>query len=114
MLSEEDNSAALHADVLKIGPHESKNAYMPQFLAAVSPQVAIISAGAENPYAYPIPELLQRLRENGIRILCTDQDGAVQVKTDGHGMTVTCFVPCPAMSRSYDSAQIPDQQQPNE
>lgn len=75
MLNENDG-AILHADVLKIANHGSKNSSMPEFLAAVSPQVAIISAGDQNPYGHPNPDLLQRLQANGIRILRTDQEGA--------------------------------------
>jgi competence protein ComEC len=61
---EENDPTAVHADVLKIGRHGSKNSTMPEFLSAVSPQVAIISAGEENPYGHPSPELLQRLEES--------------------------------------------------
>ena len=54
MLAEND-AAALHADVLKVGHHGSKNSTMPDFLAAVAPQISIISAGEENPYGHPQP-----------------------------------------------------------
>jgi hypothetical protein len=54
MLAEND-AAALHADVLKVGHHGSKNSTMPDFLAAVAPQISIISAGEENPYGTPQP-----------------------------------------------------------
>ena len=52
MLAENDQ-AFLRADVLKVGHHGSKNSTMPGFLAAVAPQVSIISSGEENPYAQP-------------------------------------------------------------
>jgi competence protein ComEC len=60
----------------------------------VGPQIAIISAGEQNPYGHPSPELLERLRGSGARILRTDEEGAVQVVTDGHGIRVSCFVGC--------------------
>ena len=41
MLAEND-AAELHADVLKVGHHGSKNSTMPDFLAAVAPSVSII------------------------------------------------------------------------
>jgi hypothetical protein len=47
---------------------------MPEFLSAVSPQIVIISAGEENPYGHPSPELLQRLEEGGLHIFRTDQE----------------------------------------
>ena len=49
-----------------------------------APQVSIISSGEENPYGHPGGELLERLEESGTRIFRTDQNGAVQVLTDGH------------------------------
>lgn len=58
---EENDPTAVHADVLKVGHHGSKNSTMPEFLGAVSPQIAIMSAVRENPYGHPSPELLQRL-----------------------------------------------------
>jgi len=93
MLSETE-AGKLHADVLKVGHHGSKNSTMPEFLESVGPQIAIISAGEQNPYGHPSPELLERLRGSGARILRTDQEGAVQVVTDGHRIRVSCFVGC--------------------
>ena len=94
MLSETE-PANLHADVLKIGHHGSKNSSMPEFLASVSPQIVIISAGEQNPYGHPSPELLQRLEDNGYQVLRTDKEGAIQVLTDGRTLRLNCFVPCP-------------------
>jgi len=85
----------VHADVLKIGHHGSKNSTIPEFLAEVQPVAGIISAGEDNPYGHPNPELLERLENAGVRILRTDRDGAVHVMTDGKRMEITCFVACP-------------------
>jgi competence protein ComEC len=93
MLSETE-AGKLHADVLKVGHHGSKNSTMPEFLESVGPQIAIISAGEQNPYGHPSAELLERLRESGARILRTDEAGAVQVVTDGHSLRVNCFAGC--------------------
>jgi competence protein ComEC len=105
---EENDPTAVHADVLKVGHHGSKNSTMPEFLSAVSPQIAIISAGEENPYGHPSPELLQRLEESGLRIFRTDQEGAVQVRTDGHNLNVSCFVAWPESATQSGRAQAPD------
>jgi competence protein ComEC len=91
-----DNVAdALHADVLKVGHHGSKNSTSPEFLAAVRPQVGIISAGEDNPYGHPNSELLERLASANVRILRTDRDGAIHVLTDGTRLEIACFVGCP-------------------
>jgi competence protein ComEC len=104
----ENDEESLHADILKVGHHGSKNSTMPDFLAAVRPKIAIISSGEGNPYGHPSPELLERLERAGIRVLRTDTNGAIHVLTDGERIEVSCFVACPGVSEnSLDQAQIP-------
>ena len=98
----------LHAAVLKVGHHGSKNSTMPEFLAAVDPKIAIISAGEQNPYGHPSPDLLQRLRENGLKVLRTDHERAIRVLTDGTAIHVNCFVPCTDGNNLSGSADAPD------
>ena len=74
----------LHADVLKVGHHGSKTSTSPDFLDAISPSIAVISAGFENSFGHPHPSVLARLRERQAAILRTDQDGLVTVRSDGH------------------------------
>jgi competence protein ComEC len=112
-----DNGAAtLRADVLKVGHHGSKNSTMPGFLDAVHPHVAVISAGEDNLYGHPNPELLERLTTAGVRILRTDRDGAVHVLSDGKNLEISCFVACPETIAGAASAQPqpPNQQQRRE
>ena len=101
----------LHADVLKIGHHGSKNSTTEEFLSAVHPRIAVISAGESNAYGHPSPELLERLEAVGVRILRSDRDGAVRIITNGENLEISCFVACPepqAIAAST-SAQIPNQ-----
>jgi competence protein ComEC len=102
----ENEAAFLHADVLKVGHHGSKNSTTPEFLAAVAPHVAIISSGVENPYGHPSPELLARLEQSGARVLRTDTNGAVQVLTDGHMLQVSCYEPCVMPNAESAGAQV--------
>ncbi len=74
----------LHADVLKVGHHGSKTSTSPDFLDAVSPSIAIISAGFENSFGHPHPTVLARLARRHSAILRTDRDGLVIVRSDGH------------------------------
>ncbi|HKV23830.1 MAG TPA: DNA internalization-related competence protein ComEC/Rec2 [Candidatus Acidoferrum sp.] len=101
----ENPATALQAAVLKVGHHGSKNSTTPEFLAAVHPQLAIISAGADNPYGHPNEELLDRLQNAGVTVLRTDQDGAVHVLTDGRTLEVRCFVACPKADDVFSPAQ---------
>ena len=109
----DSGEAALRADVLKVGHHGSKNSTTPGFLAAVHPSVAVISAGEDNLYGHPNPELLERLTTAGVRILRTDRDGAVHVLTDGKKLEISCFVACPEKTAQTASAlpQPPNQQE---
>jgi competence protein ComEC len=88
------DKATLQADVLKIGHHGSKNSTTRDFLDAVKPQLAIISAGEDNPYGHPSAALLERLARAGIPTLRTDRDGAVHILSDGDTLETTCFVTC--------------------
>ena len=107
----ENSDAIIHADVLKIGHHGSKNSTTPEFLGAVGPQIAVISAGEDNPYGHPSPELLERLEEAGLWVLRTDRDGAVHVLTDGRQLQISCYVAClePARVAFSRQAQAPDE-----
>jgi hypothetical protein len=86
----ENGEAELQADVLKVGHHGSKNSTMPDFLTAVRPRVAVISAGEGKPYGHPSPELVKRLEDAGVRILRTDRDGAIHVLTVSGGRCACC------------------------
>jgi competence protein ComEC len=109
----ENDAEKLHADVLKVGHHGSKNSTLPEFLEEVRPQFGIISAGEDNPYGHPSPELLERLEASGVRILRTDRDGAVHILTDGKALQISCYIQCEAASQPARSAesQIPDEKQ---
>ena len=104
MLSEA-RGADLHADILKVGHHGSKNSTMPEFLERVEPKIAIISAGEGNPYGHPSGELLERLEGRGVRIFRTDEEGEMSVVTDGKGIWVGCFVGCGEEEKRKSSRQ---------
>jgi competence protein ComEC len=70
-------------DLLKVAHHGSRTATTRAFLEAVRPRVAIVSAGADNPYGHPAPSTLERLGELAHRTYRTDTDGAVEVAFDG-------------------------------
>jgi competence protein ComEC len=77
---------ALRVDVLKVAHHGSSYQDL-ELLDATDARVALVSAGAQNPYGHPNPALLARLSDAGVRILRTDQQGdvAVVVTADGLG-----------------------------
>ncbi|HEV2489047.1 MAG TPA: DNA internalization-related competence protein ComEC/Rec2 [Candidatus Acidoferrales bacterium] len=89
-LSEDHES--LSADFLKVPHHGSKTSSTQEFLEAVAPRVAVISAGEGNPYGHPSPEVVARYEADGIRLLMTKLDGAVTAVTDGRSLQVSSFV----------------------
>ena len=74
----------LAADVLKVGHHGSNGASSPQFIAAVAPRLAVIQVGAQNKFGHPDPAVLERLQ--GVEVLRTDQNGRIEVVSDGKRM----------------------------
>jgi competence protein ComEC len=75
-------------DVLKVAHHGSKTASTPAFLDVVKPAVAIVSAGAGNPYGHPARSTLDRLASTGARVLRTDTDGSVEVDIGASGVHI--------------------------
>ncbi|MFJ4947882.1 ComEC/Rec2 family competence protein [Streptomyces sp. NPDC088760] len=69
-------------DVLKVAHHGS--AYQdPELIHLAAPRVALVSAGAGNPYGHPAPATMAALRAGGATVLSTDRDGALAVTGTG-------------------------------
>jgi competence protein ComEC len=77
--------ANLKSTVLKVAHHGSETSTTQQFLAAVDPEAAVISVGADNPFGHPNPEVVERLidRLNEDSVYRTDEDGTIEFITDG-------------------------------
>ena len=72
-----------HADVLKVAHHGSRTSTTEDFLSAVAPSVALISAGWLNPYRHPHPTVVDRILARRTVIFRTDSDGAITLRGDG-------------------------------
>lgn len=82
-----DNGIDLSADVLKAAHHGSRTANTEAFLERVNPEYVVISCGEGNSYGHPHAEVLNRLREMGIKVFRTDEEGTVVATSDGAGIT---------------------------
>jgi competence protein ComEC len=82
--------ANLKSTVLKVAHHGSRTSTTLQFLAAVDPEVAVISVGEDNPFGHPSPEVLERLidRLGEDNVYRTDEDGTIEFITDGERLWV--------------------------
>ena len=75
-----DSYPNLKVSVLKAGHHGSKGSSSEMFLNQIQPSIALISAGEHNRYKHPNEETLERFKDRNIRVLRTDQDGAIRFK----------------------------------
>jgi competence protein ComEC len=79
------------ADVLKVAHHGSKTSSTEEFLDIVAPTFAVISAGFENSYGHPHPDVLERLRQHHAVVLRTDRDGLITIRSDGRLLRVETY-----------------------
>jgi competence protein ComEC len=84
-----ERGSKIDSDILKVGHHGSKTSSAQEFIEAVSPEIAIISAGRDNKYGHPHQEVLERLKNYGIRILRTDKEGDIKIISDGITLLIT-------------------------
>jgi competence protein ComEC len=73
--------------LLKVGHHGSLSATGPGWLAAVRPELCVVSVGP-NRYGHPTAEVLARLAGAGCATWRTDRAGDVTVATNGRTATV--------------------------
>jgi competence protein ComEC len=78
----------LRADILMAPHHGGYTSSTAPFLLAVRPEIAVISCGPDNAFGFPSPEVLDRYRRTGARVLRTDTDGAIIVRTDGETLEI--------------------------
>ena len=67
-------------DVLIAGHHGSKNATCEALLEAVKPEIVCISAGRNNFFGHPAPEVLARLENYGCTVYRTDLHGDIIIR----------------------------------
>ncbi len=70
-------------DVLKIAHHGANTSSSLSFLQVVQPEIGVISCGKNNQYNHPAQEVLQNLTAINAKILRTDENGEIELVTDG-------------------------------
>jgi beta-lactamase superfamily II metal-dependent hydrolase len=81
-----ENGIDISADVIKIGHHGSDTSTSQMLLNTVSPRYAVISVGKDNSYGHPTSQILNRLKEYGIKYFRTDEEGTIVSITDGENI----------------------------
>ena len=74
----------LHSRVYVPPHHGAETPYASAMVAAVRPEAALISVGAQNRYGHPTPDTLAALR--AVATYRTDRDGTVEITSDGTGI----------------------------
>jgi competence protein ComEC len=83
--------ANLGCTVLKVSHHGSETSTTSAFLSVARPQIAVISAGADNTYGHPSMKVLTRLKDASVsenNIYRTDLSGTIEFTTDGQKLWV--------------------------
>ena len=89
--AEEENEETIiwpKTDVLKVGHHGSSTSSSKSFLEQVQPKYAIIMAGKDNSYGLPTQETIDKLHNIGSEIYRTDEDGTIQMTSDGNTIQI--------------------------
>jgi len=74
-------------NVLKFPHHGAKTAVVFEFLAALKPELAVISVGY-NSYGHPSEEALELLKKFSVKIKRTDLRGNIEIVSDGRSYWV--------------------------
>ncbi|HXT22704.1 MAG TPA: DNA internalization-related competence protein ComEC/Rec2 [Thermoanaerobaculia bacterium] len=70
----------VRSDVLLVPHHGSRTSSSREFITAVAPGAAVVPVGYRSRFGHPAPEVLERYRVAGVRLLRTDLDGAVSLR----------------------------------
>lgn len=67
-------------EVLVAGHHGAATSTSENFLEQLTPEIVLISVGAENSYGHPAVQTLQRLQQTGTAVYRTDQCGNITIR----------------------------------
>lgn len=74
-------------EIIKVPHHGARNAFNPLLIKSLTPELGVISVGP-NHFGHPHIETLNGYRSLGVRILRTDQEGTIHIKSDGFSWEV--------------------------
>ncbi len=77
-------------DVLKLGHHGSAKSVDESVLEALTPELAVASAGEGNSYGHPTDECVTSVKDFGCAFLCTIESGDVALSPGRGGFSVHC------------------------
>lgn len=81
-------NAPIDSTILKVGHHGSNTSSSKEFLRNVSPAISVISCGMGNDFGHPSKTTLKSLHEVNSKILRTDINGHIIIKTNGDSLMI--------------------------
>lgn len=89
-------AAAGRAHVFKVSHHGSRTSSASELVEVLRPCWAVVSAGVDNRYGHPDPDVVERFRQKHADVLRTDFHGAVRfrLRKDGRLSCTSARGPC--------------------
>lgn len=87
-----DSPEILQADVVKVAHHGSRTSSTENFINLSKAKVAVISVGRESPFGHPKPEVVERWKKSGAKVLTTGDNGAISFSTNGKDLQMKTFL----------------------
>lgn len=81
----------LQADVVKVAHHGSKTSSTPHFIQSTEARLAVIPVGRESPFGHPKPEVVERWKQSGAKVLTTGENGTISISTNGEDLQLKTF-----------------------
>ena len=76
---QEEMPEKIQAEVLTVPHHGSKTSSSPAFIEAVSPKLALVTAGYRSRFGHPKPEVVKRYESRGVTLMNTVDHGAIEL-----------------------------------
>ncbi|MBN2800301.1 MAG: ComEC/Rec2 family competence protein [Deltaproteobacteria bacterium] len=95
------------ADVVKVPHHGSRSSSSQALVAALSPTLAVISAGNPSPFGHPHPEVVRRWEEAGALVLQTGRGGTVRLRLSQERIRAQRFSAGHGWSEALDLSEVP-------
>ncbi len=83
------SNKSLESTVLKVAHHGSKTSSSKAFLSKVNPRIAVISCGMGNDFGHPHKTTLKALENLNSKILRTDINGNIIIKTNNDELMIS-------------------------
>ena len=80
-----ENTNKLEANILKVAHHGSKTSSTTEFVKLVRPQIALIGVGEKNKFGHPNDGVIQRLKNDNVKIYRTDKMGEISLRINNKG-----------------------------